>query len=230
MAFTAFRRDRFNDIRNAKLITDRTFYLIIAAVLFIGFAVNAIEVFFFADIIFDFVATGANVLWFFIIYIVMCIVGICINAFSRNPVLTFAGYCLVVLPVGALLALIVPTYSFGVVRSAFLVTAIFAVIFGMLAILCPRVFYSLWKVLAVSLFIALVWSLISLFTGAYFSSGYVWLDWLIVLIFCCYIGFDVSFARNRPKTVNNAVASACGLYLDIANVFIRLLIIFGRRN
>ena len=230
MAFNAFRRNRFANIQGAKIISDKAFYLVIAAVLFFGFAVNAVEVFFFAEAIFDFVATGANLVWFFVGYVVMGLVGICINVFSRNPAISFLGYCLVVLPIGAILALVVPSYSFGVVRSAFFVTVILSAVFGLFAILYPRVFYSVWKILALSLLIAMVWSVVALFTGAYFSSGYVWLDWLIVLIFCCYIGFDISLARNRPKTMDNAVDSACGLYLDIVNVFLRLLIIFGRHD
>lgn len=230
MATSIFNKDRFNNIQNAKIISDKAFYLVVAAVLFFGFAVNALEVFFLADIIFDFVNTGANIIWFYVIYFVLAIAGVCINAFSRKPPLSFIGYCLVVMPIGAVLALAVPEYSFGVVRSAFLVTALLTAVFGLLAVLYPRVFYSMWKVLFVSLLIALIWSLVAMLTGAYFSSGYVWLDWIVVLIFCCYIGFDIALAKNRPKTLDNAVDSACGLYLDIINVFLRLLIIFGDRD
>ena len=229
MTLSIFKKDRYN-IENQKLVSDRAFYLVVAAVLFFGFIVNAIEVLCFADAIFEFVATGANLVWFYIIYFVMAIAGVCINAFSRKPFLSFIGYCLVVLPIGAVFALVVPAYSFGVVRSAFVVTAILAVVFGLLAVLYPRVFYSMWKVLSISLLVALIWSIIAMFTGAYFSSSYVWLDWIVVLIFCCYIGFDISLAKTRPKTMDNAVDSACGLYLDIINVFLRLLIIFGRHD
>lgn len=230
MALSIFRKDRYNDTENAKFITDRIFYLVIAAVLFFGFFVNAMEVIFLSDVIFTFVDNDTNAIWFLVAYIVMAVAGICINAFCRNPVLSFIGYCLVVLPIGAELALIVPQVSFGVVRSAFIVTAILTAIFMLLALVYPKVFASIWKLLAISLFIALIWSVVCLFTGDYFSSTYVWLDWLVVLIFCCYIGFDISFARNRPKTMKNAINSACGLYLDIINVFLRLLIIFGDRD
>ena len=87
----------------------------------------------------------------------------------------------------------------------------------------------MWKVLSISLFVALIWSIINMFTG-FASTSMVWLDWIVVLIFCCYVGFDVSLARNRPKTLDNAVDSACGLYLDLINIFIRLLAIFGRNH
>ena len=224
MAFS-FSKDRYNNVENAKFVSDRAFYAIVAAVLLFGFAVNAIEVVFFAEAI-----STWNPIVFFIVYFVMAVAGVCINVFSRNPVLSFIGYCMVVLPIGALLALVVPGYSMGVVRSAFLVTAILAVAFGLLAVLYPKFFYSMWKVLSLSLLIALIWSLVAMFTGSYFSSGYVWLDWIVVLIFCCYVGFDVALAYGRPKTLDNAIDSACGLYLDLVNLFLRLLIIFGTRD
>ena len=224
MALSAFNKDRYN-VENAKFISDRAFYLVVAAALLFGFAVNALEVVFLADIVVTW-----NPIVFLVVYLILAIGGVCINAFSRNPALSFIGYCMVVLPIGALLAMVVPAYSIGVVRSAFIVTTILAVIFGLLAVMYPKIFYSMWKVLAVSLLIALIWSLVAMFTGNYFSSGYVWLDWIVVLVFCCYVGFDVARAYARPKTLDNAVDSACGLYLDLMNIFIRLLAIFGRRD
>ena len=223
MALSIFKKDRYNNI-DSKLISDRAFYVVVAAALFFGFAVNALEVWLLYDVVVHW-----NMLVFFIVYLVMAVAGVCINAFSRNPLLSFIGYCLVVLPIGAALALIVPVYSFAVVRSAILVTAILAAVFILLALLYPRVFYSMWKVLSISLFVALIWSIINMFTG-FASTSMVWLDWIVVLIFCCYVGFDVSLARNRPKTLDNAVDSACGLYLDLINIFIRLLAIFGRNH
>ena len=215
MAISVFGRNRYAD-PEARLISDKLFYVVMSATLLFGFAVNAAEVFFLADWI-----AGWNPVVFFIVYLVMAVAGILINAFSRNPAVSFIGYCLVVLPIGAMLALVVPSYAFDVVRSAFAVTTLLAVVFGLLAVLYPAFFASMWRVLAVSLFIALIWAL---------SSTMVWLDWLVVLVFCCYVGFDVSLARNRPKTLDNAVDSACGLYLDLINLFLRLLIIFGRNR
>lgn len=216
MAISVFGRNRYAD-PEARLISDKLFYVIMSATLLFGFAVNAAEVFFLADRI-----AGWNPVVFFIVYLVMAVAGILINAFSRNPAVSFIGYCLVVLPIGAMLALVVPSYAFGVVRSAFAVTTL-------LAVLYPAFFASMWRVLAVSLFIALIWALVNMVTG-FLSSTMVWLDWLVVLVFCCYVGFDVSLARNRPKTLDNAVDSACGLYLDLINLFLRLLIIFGRNR
>lgn len=223
MALSVFRNKNQNDA-NAKLISDRTYYLVIAATLFFGFAVNVIEVWFFADYFITW-----NPVVFFIVYFVSAVAGILINTLSRKPVLSFIGYCLVILPLGAALTLVVPYYSFNVVRSAFLVTALLTGAFMLLALLYPKVFYSMWRVLSVCLFVALLWMIINMFTS-FAVTAYVWVDWLVVLVFCCYIGFDISLAKAKPKTLDNAIDSACGLYLDIINLFIRLLIIFGRND
>jgi FtsH-binding integral membrane protein len=44
------------------------------------------------------------------------------------------------------------------------------------------------------------------------------------------MGFDWYRAQAYPKTVDNAIDSAVDLYLDIINLFIRLLEIFGKKD
>ena len=50
-----------------------------------------------------------------------------------------------------------------------------------------------------------------------------WWDWLVALLFCGYIGYDWAKAQEKRKTLDNAVDSAVDLYLDIINLFVRLL-------
>ncbi|MCR5192464.1 MAG: Bax inhibitor-1 family protein, partial [Bacteroidales bacterium] len=49
-------------------------------------------------------------------------------------------------------------------------------------------------------------------------------------LFSGYIGYDVAKSQAYPKTLDNAVDSALDIYLDIINLFIRLLSILGRRE
>ncbi|MBT7579493.1 MAG: hypothetical protein HN633_12065, partial [Candidatus Marinimicrobia bacterium] len=49
-------------------------------------------------------------------------------------------------------------------------------------------------------------------------------------IFCGYIGYDWGRANQIPKTLDNAVDSAAALYMDIINLFLRVLRILGRRR
>ena len=55
-------------------------------------------------------------------------------------------------------------------------------------------------------------------------------DWIVAGVFSLYIGFDVWRSQQFPKTVDNAVDCALDIYLDLANLFIRLLSILARKD
>ena len=58
-------------------------------------------------------------------------------------------------------------------------------------------------------------------------------DWIAAGLFSLYIGYDIYRSQNYPKTLDNAVDSALDIYMDIANLFVRVLQILGnsrRRN
>jgi FtsH-binding integral membrane protein len=49
-------------------------------------------------------------------------------------------------------------------------------------------------------------------------------------MFCLYIGYDVHRSQQFAKTLDNAVDCALDIYLDIANLFLRLLRLLSRKN
>ena len=205
-----------------RALSDRAFYLLIGAALLFGFFVNALEVMFLSDF---FLSWNPTV--FLIVYLVMVIVGCIMSVWSRNPVISFIGYCMVVLPLGAVLSIYLPAFTYKTITSAFLVTTFLSLFMIILALVYPRVFNSIFALLGIAVLVALIYQIVAIFTG--FGNN-TWVDWLIVLLFSAYVGFDVSLARVRPRTVNNAVASACAIYMDLIYVFIRLVAIFGRHE
>ena len=56
------------------------------------------------------------------------------------------------------------------------------------------------------------------------------MDYIVALIFCGFIGFDWARAQVFPKTLDNAVDSAADIYVDVANLFIRILAITGKSS
>ena len=49
-------------------------------------------------------------------------------------------------------------------------------------------------------------------------------------LFSLYIGYDVYRSQQFPHTVDNAIDSAIDIYLDVINLFLNLLRIFGKAN
>ena len=52
-------------------------------------------------------------------------------------------------------------------------------------------------------------------------------DWIAAGLFSLYIGYDIYRSQQYPKTLDNAVDSALDIYMDIANLFMRILSILG---
>jgi len=55
-------------------------------------------------------------------------------------------------------------------------------------------------------------------------------DWIAAGIFSLYIAYDIHRSQKFPKTLDNAVDCALDIYLDIANLFIRILRSMGRKK
>lgn len=167
-------------------------------------------------------------IWAFLIgYFLTCLAVLAIFTASDNPIISFIGYNLVVVPFGLVLNLIVSRYSPGVVYNAILITAIVTTVMMALATIQPNWFANLGPALCIALVAVIV---IELLMIAFTGHSATWIDWIVALIFCGYIGFDWYRANNIPKTVDNAIDSAASLYMDIINLFVRILSISGKRN
>ena len=53
-------------------------------------------------------------------------------------------------------------------------------------------------------------------------------DYIVIAIFSLYLGFDWQRANRVTPSIRNAILSATQIYLDIVNIFIRLLRILAR--
>ncbi|MBP5677029.1 MAG: US12 family protein [Bacteroidales bacterium] len=207
-------------------ISVRSFNVIMCAVLAYGFVVNALMVYFFGDSVVMFFQKAS---WWVLLlaYMLPTFAGILIAARSDNPVISFLGYNLVVLPIGLLLSALLPMFPVQIVIKAMLLTGMVVATMTVLAVVNPSFFLGLWRTLFVALIVGLVAEVVATFLLGYIGTLF---DWIFVLIFSGYIGFDVAKSQAFPKTVDNAVDSALDIYIDIINLFIRILSILGRRN
>lgn len=163
---------------------------------------------------------------FFIGYFASCFFGIYLFQKSSNPVVSFIGYNFVVVPFGLIINMVVSQYDPELVTEAIRITGLVTIAMMCLGTLFPAFFQKISGALTIALVLVIVVELIEVFI---FNTHHGILDWIVVLIFCGYIGYDWGRANQIPKTIDNAIDSAAALYMDIINLFLRILRILGRK-
>ncbi len=208
---------RLNDIQ-PDTMSAKKYNAIIGGIILYGFILNAIMIYTCADFFAE-----MNIWAFLIGYFVLCIIGIVLST-SKSPVLSFLGYNLVVVPIGAVVCVSVPQYDSSAILSAIIATATVIIVMITLSTLRPQFFAGMGRMLFFSLLASIVVEIIFALLG---YGGDIF-NWLFVVIFSLYLGYDWHKAQMYPKTLDNAIDSALDIYLDIINIFIRLLEIFAK--
>jgi FtsH-binding integral membrane protein len=208
----------FNVIKDE--LSEGIYNFIIGIVLFWGFILNLAIV---QGVPYESLVS-VNPWSFFIGYFVSCIAGIIMFKLSDNPAVSFIGYNLVVVPFGLVVNLVVHQYDPALVVNAMRVTCIVTLFMMVLASIFPAFFTKLGGVLFIALLAVIIVELIEIFI---FGVHHGILDWIVAIIFCGYIGYDWSRANSIPRTLDNAIDSAAALYMDIINLFLRVLRIMG---
>lgn len=163
---------------------------------------------------------------FFIGYFASCFFGMYLFNKSSNPLVSFIGYNFVVIPFGLIINLVVSGYDASIVSEAIRITGLVTIGMMCLGSMFPAFFKKISGALSIALLLVIVVELIEIFV---FGIHHGILDWIVVLIFCGYIGYDWGRANQIPKTLDNAIDSAAALYMDIINLFLRILRILGRK-
>ncbi len=170
-------------------------------------------------------------LYLIIGYVVLSLIGIFMSSKSKSPVVSFIGYNFVCVPIGLVLSLTVSAYlragAGDLVLQAIAYTAISAGCMIVLSIALPEFFSGLGKILLGCLIGLLIAGIISVF---FFPGAYNIVTWVGAIIFALYIGYDFWRAQQFPKTLDNAIDCSLDIYLDIINLFIRILRILGSRG
>ena len=211
-------------VEPGKIISARAYNAVMIGVLVWGFLINVFMCTYVGDV-YRYIKPGT----FLIIYLVCAFGGIMITAKSQNPLISFLGYNLVVIPFGLVISTLVWEYGgigSQVVRDAFVYTLIITMAMLGLEMMFPTFFDKIGMALLGFLISTVVCEIVLLVLGVRQSVT----DWAAAGIFSLYIAYDIHRSQQFPKTVDNAVDSALDIYLDMANLFIRLLRIFGKKR
>jgi len=140
--------------------------------------------------------------------------------------MALAGYALVIGSIGFTTGLVLPMYDLPSIANAFVGTALIAALFTLLGAAFPAFFARVQGIALTALFALIIVSVVGSFMGV--AMG--WLDYAVILVFCGFIGYDTYRAQQCEATVKMAVFNAVQIWLDLVNVFIRILAIVGRRD
>ena len=205
------------------LLSERQYNLIIGATLFWGFIMNYLLI----KYIPASVVSSINPIVFIISYFAVCFLGIWMFTSSDSPAISFAGYNLVVIPFGLVINMAVSKYSPTIVIQSMFITAAVTLSMIIAGTIFPKFFEKLGAVLLTSLIVVILVELsLIIITGK--SAN--WMNWIVAILFSLYIGYDWHRASTVPRTLNNAIDIAAALYMDIINLFLRVLGINSNSN
>lgn len=202
-------------------LSDSMYNLVVGATISYGIWLNVLMVHWLGPMI-----GTTDTITFNVLFFVSYFFGVVISRISNSAIVSFIGYNFIVIPIGLLFADVLPNLPIEIVQQAWMITGCVTLLMTVAATICP----SLFEVLGFPLLIGLLGAIVTKIIFGLFGVGGAIFDWLFVIIFSLYIGFDWWRAQNCPKTANNAVDCAIDLYIDIINLFIRILTILLRND
>ena len=216
-----YKLERMNSYAGTK-VTERSYNLTIGLTLLWGVLINVVM-----SVFFTYQILSLNYLLVLAVYFVGTIGCSILVHKSDSPAVSFAGFTGMAVSMGLLLTFYVTVFTAHSVSYAIIATALVTVIMVILSMLYPAFFQNLGR----TLFISLLACIIIQVAGAFlFRLPMSIIDYAVALIFCGYIGLDWCRAQQYPKTLDNAIDCAADIYLDVVNLFIRILAITGKRR
>lgn len=215
------KQARMFNAENNPVVSAREYNLILGGVVLYGVLVNMFMVKSMGHI---FAAMNPIVLT--VGYVILAIAGSMVAYRSKNPIVSFGGYNLLVLPIGAVLSSALQGMSSDLVFQAFLITTIVTGTMFVLSGLFPMMFLKMGRMLFAAVIGLILAQLVCMLLRIY-TVGFAWIG---AGIFSLYIGYDWVKAQSYVKTIDNAVDSAIDIYLDIINLFLQILRILSNNK
>lgn len=178
----------------------------------------------------------ANQIWMVLFLFGCMIVSVLGGTFaqsSNEPILSLIGGSICAGAMGLMIGPFVALYEAGSVIQAFTLTAGVVLITGFIGAALPQNL-SAW---GAPLFGLLLGAIVIQFGGIFLSvlgvdmqPVFTLLDWAVLILFCAIMVYDLNRAKQLSRTLDNAIDVAVNVFLNFANIFIRVLAILGKKK
>jgi FtsH-binding integral membrane protein len=162
---------------------------------------------------------------------VVPLIGILIFTKSQDWFISLFGYTIMVIGLGAIMGPCVATYKATAIMQAFAATAGTTIVTSVIGIIYPKSLEKWGTYLfggLVALLLARIAQIIMIGIGMQSARGvWLWVEYPAALLFSLYIIYDWNRALRLNHTLDNAVDCAGAIFLDIINLFLKFLRIFG---
>lgn len=202
-------------VANADSMLKRIYWTSVHVTLVIGFIINFV-------MIQNIPASAVMAInpWVLVIgYFALCFTGIYMSKTSDNPIVSFIGFLLVVVPVGVVITPFIQDTDPMIVQKSIIYTGILTAIMATLAFTFPSFFKGLGTILFFALLAAIIAEISLLLMGYELKM----MDWIVAVIFLGLLGYDYAKALDDEATIDAGIDRAVALYLDIINLLLRVM-------
>lgn len=212
-----------------KMLSARAYNLLVSGLIFIGFCVMGASTFITGTRDFMLMmdsGAGLGIMFGSLIATIVGMVVMGIASRKQSAGLSLFGYAVFVCSFGFISSLALVAYDLPAINTAFAATAAITFVFGALGVTFPQFFKRIYGIGFGLLLAVILVELVLMLMGVAQTVT----DWIVVVVFAGFIGYDTYMATQVPPTLSNAVLAASNLFVDIINVFLRILDIVGRRD
>jgi FtsH-binding integral membrane protein len=166
--------------------------------------------------------------WESLLYMLISFAG-CFIAASEVPIMNLLGLTMIAGGLGAICGPFFGHYKVDSIINISAMTLVICLVLGAIGWMYPKSLAN-WGTTLFTLLIALI---IAQVLCAFFLPTVAArhaLDWIGILLFSVYIVYDFNRAQHLPKTIDNAMDSGISVFLDFANILIRLMSLFGETS
>lgn len=199
-----------------------TYNAVLGGTLLLGVLMNVASCVFLTKFV-----ASINPLVLLIGYVVIAFGSVYVMNKTKSAAVSFVGFIAMSLATGLVVTYVVQYYELGSVLDAFLVTTVIVAVMAVAATLKPDFFLKIGPVALLALLAIVVVEVVMML---FLHIHQTWIDYLVIVVFCGLIGFDWVMSQRYAPTVSNAIRSAADIYLDLVNIFLRVLSIMGKRK